>query len=80
MRILFVIFFSLIFFGCSKNYLFKRDNISVSEKLNSIIEDDQNVRNQIAPIHKKYGIRTYESVIDSISDLGLDHIPSGVSF
>src|SRR5690554_5443489 len=79
-KVLFVVVVGFMLFGCSTNYLFTRDNIPVSEELNRIIEEDQNVRNQIAPIHKKYKLRTYNTVIDSISELGLDHIPEGVSF
>lgn len=80
MKGLFVVIVGFTLLGCSKNYLFKRDNVEVSEELKRIIEEDQNVRNQFAPIHKKYKLRTYETVIDSISALGLDHIPDGVSF
>lgn len=80
MKGLFILIVSFILFGCSKNYLFRRDNIAISEEMKRIIEEDQNVRNQIAPIHKKYKLRTFNTVIDSIADLGLDHIPDGVSF
>lgn len=80
MKNLVVLVISFLLFGCSKNYLFKKDNIAISKELNRIIEEDQDVRNQFAPIHKKYKLRTYNTVIDSISELGLDHIPKGVSF
>src|SRR5690554_1357120 len=79
MKGLFILIVSFILFGCSKNYLFRRDNIAISEEMKRIIEEDQNVRNQIAPIHKKYKLRTFNTVIDSIADLGLDHIPDGRS-
>src|SRR5690606_37596473 len=75
-----LVFVGFMLLGCSKNYLFTRDNIAVSEELKRIIEEDQNVRNQFAPIYKKYNLRTYETVIDSISDIGLDHISEGVCF
>ncbi len=80
MKNLFFVIISFLLVGCSKNYLFRRDNIAISEELNRIIEEDQDVRNQFVPIHKKYKLRTYNTVIDSISELGLDHIPEGVSF
>ncbi len=80
MKNLFFVIISFLLVGCSKNYLFRRDNIAISEELNRIIEEDQDVRNQFVPIYKKYKLRTYNTVIDSISELGLDHIPEGVSF
>lgn len=80
MKNLIVILTSLMLLGCSKNYLFTRDNIVISEELKKMNKEDQYVRWLSGPIDKKYNLRTYDTVMDSIKDLGLDHIPTGVSF
>jgi|SRR5690606_10641973 len=63
-----VIIISLMFFGCSKNYLFKRDNIAISEELKKMNKEDQDIRWQFGVIDKKYNLRTFETVIDSIAE------------
>jgi hypothetical protein len=58
---------SLLFFGCSKEYYFKRDQIEISKKIKKINQDDQNVRHNLTRIEIKYNLRTFETVVDSLS-------------
>ena len=58
---------SLLFFGCGKEYYFKRDQIEISKKIKKINQDDQNVRHNLTRIEIKYNLRTFETVVDSLS-------------
>jgi len=58
---------SLLFLGCSKEYYFKRDQIEISKKIKKINQDDQNVRHNLTRIEIKYNLRTFETVVDSLS-------------
>jgi|GEM_PF-4761765 len=79
MKRIFIFMIGLMLFGCSKNYLFTRDNIAISEELKKTDKEDQDIRWQSGVIDKKYNLRTIETLMDSIVDVGLDHIPANVS-
>lgn len=53
--------------SCSKEYYFKRDQIEISKKIKKINQDDQNVRHNLTRIEIKYNLRTFETVVDSLS-------------
>ena len=69
MKNLIIILTSLMLLGCSKNYLFTRDNIAISEELKKMNKEDQDVRWLSGPIDKKYNLRTYDTVMDSIIEI-----------
>ncbi len=79
MKNLIMILTSLMLLSCSKNYLFTRDNEAVSRELKKMLKEDQDVRWLSGPIDKKYNLRTFDTLMDSIVDVGLDHIPANVS-
>lgn len=58
--------------SCSKNYLFKRDQIKISKELKDIKTSDQAVRKFSHAVDVKYGIRTASTVWDSLIIRDLD--------
>ena len=58
---------SFLSYSCSKEYYFKRDQIEISKKIKKINQDDQNVRHDLTRIEVKYNLRTFETVVDSLS-------------
>jgi len=66
MKNLSVILMSICFLSCSKNYLFKRDQVSISNELKVMVFTDQAVRKQNAVLEREYKIRTPSSVWDSL--------------
>lgn len=69
---LIMIFFTL--FGCSKDFKFKKNNVYIYSKLKEIGNRDQNVRSMNIQVLKKYKIRTFETIMDSISEVGLSTV------
>ena len=67
-KIIFIIsILSLFYYGCSKEYYFDRDQLDISKKIKKINQDDQNVRHNLTRIEIKYNLRTFETVVDSLS-------------
>lgn len=62
----FLLFFLLIFISCSKDYLFLRDNHIINNELKKITTTDQYVRHYSMAIDMRYGIRTADTVWDSL--------------
>lgn len=69
MKNLIMILTSLMLLSCSKNYLFTRDNEAVSRELKKMLKEDQDVRWLSGTIDKKYNLRTYDTVLDSIIEI-----------
>ena len=66
------LFLILVFFSsCSKNYLFNRDQILISKKMDDIKDTDQGVRNFSMLMQNRYHLRTLYSVHDSLSLAGI---------
>lgn len=60
----------LLFASCSKDYLFQRDQIILSQELKAIANADQGVRNHVTLVNTKYKIRDFYTVCDSLYATG----------
>lgn len=76
-KIVFLLIF--IFCSCNKNYYFNRDYEKIKLEINEINKSDQDSRYEFVKLYKKYNFRTFETIIDSIDQLGLSTI-NGVNF
>ena len=74
-----LILFSLTLFSCSKDYLFNKNQDAIAREMNTISDNDQKVRHELTFIYKKYNIRTFETIIDSIDRLKLT-TTDGINF
>lgn len=69
----------MVFSACSKDFYFKRDQRQISKTLNQIVATDQAVRKFKNAINTKYGIRTPNTVWDSLGIAGSDRSSIDVS-
>jgi hypothetical protein len=74
-----LILFSLTLFSCSKDYLFNKNQDAIAREINTISDNDQKARHELTFIYKKYNIRTFETIIDSIDKLKLT-TTDGINF
>lgn len=65
--------------ACSKDFYFKRDQNQISKSVNDIVSTDQSVRKFKNAINTKYGIRTPNTVWDSLTIAGGDRKSINVS-
>lgn len=65
--------------ACSKDFYFKRDQEQISKTLHHIVSTDQAVRKFSNAINTKYGIRTPNTVWDSLGIAGSDRASIDVS-
>lgn len=66
MKKIFFACIALLACSCSKDYLFKRDERLISQELKTIKDTDQGVRSFIGLSEYRIGIRSFESVNDSL--------------
>lgn len=66
-----VILISFLFFSCSKDYLFNKNQLLISDEIKNIISIDQGVRNYNELINIKYKIRDFDYICDSMYKAGL---------
>jgi len=69
---LLLIICSIFFAACSKDFYFKRDQDQISKSINNIVSVDQSVRKFKNAVNTKYGIRTPNTVWDSLTIVGAD--------
>jgi hypothetical protein len=65
--------------GCSKDYLFNKQQDTIAQEINTIFDNDQKIRHELTFVYKKYNIRTFETIIDSIDRLKLT-TTDGINF
>lgn len=65
-----------MFYSCNKNYYLKRDYEKIKKEVKEINKSDQDSRYEFVKLYKKYNFRTFETIIDSIDQLGLSTINS----
>ena len=61
---------SLMLVSCSKDYLFERDQVTLSQELKAIANADQGVRNHVTLVNIKYKLRDFYTVCDSLYATG----------
>ncbi len=65
-KIIYFFLIILLLCSCSKDYLFKKHQISISNDLKKIKNSDQTVRRYESLVHYKYNIRSFYTVSDSL--------------
>jgi hypothetical protein len=71
---LLAIFIFASFCSCSKDYLFRKNQIYISEEIKAIKISDQSTRKLDALIDVKYKIRTFFTVADSLYEESVDGV------
>ncbi|MNK49128.1 hypothetical protein D3C87_679710 [compost metagenome] len=79
MRKLIVLLSCIFFLACSKDFYFKRDQNQISKSIKHIVSTDQAVRKFKNAVNTKYGIRTPNTVWDSLTIVGADRKSVNVS-
>lgn len=70
----YILFFLFINLSCSKEFRFQNNQELIIDRMNDILKTDQEVRNNNSLILKKYGLRTFETVIDSLNETNSDNL------
>lgn len=65
-----ILIFSLVLISCSKDFLFNKNQIEISKELKEIRNADSGVRNFDSYVNFRYGIRDFDTVVDSLDEIG----------